>query len=126
MQTTEMGYFGNIWVRQNTMDTKGMAFAGHKHKFDHVTMLVKGSVKVEVEGHEPKEFVAPTFIVIRKEHIHKITSLTDDVIYYCVFAVRDIDGEPIEDMAGADVDPMFNTAVHPDYWTNRSIEEVKV
>jgi hypothetical protein len=119
MQTSEMGFFGNIWLRQNTMPTKGMVFAGHKHKFDHVTMLVKGSIKVEVEGCDPTEYVAPTFVIIRKEYIHRITALVDDTAFYCVFAVRDLDGEPIEDMAHEKVDPMFNSAVPKDYWIAR-------
>lgn len=89
----QMGYYGNIWVRSHYFkkvgDTNG---GGHKHNFDHVTLLVNGSVLVEVEGYEPKEFHAPTFITIDKDHSHKFTALTDDVVYYCVFALRDIDG----------------------------------
>ena len=90
----QMGYFGNIWVRSHTFtkagDTNG---EGHKHNFDHVTLLAVGSVLVEIEGYEPKRFDGPTFIVIDKDHKHKFTALTDDVVYYCVFAVRDLDGE---------------------------------
>ena len=90
----QMGYFGNIWVRSHTFvkagDTNG---GGHTHNFDHVTLLAVGSVLVEIEGYEPKQFDAPTFIVIDKDHKHKFTALTDGVVYYCVFAVRDLDGE---------------------------------
>jgi hypothetical protein len=94
----ELGYFGNIWVRQNTLDKSGDSHAGHKHYFDHVTLLVKGSVQIEVTGNPTKEFTAPTFIVIKKEHEHKITALTDDVLYYCVFALRDMDGNVVDEM----------------------------
>jgi len=90
----QMGYYGNIWVRSHTLakvgDTNG---GGHKHNFDHVTMLAVGSVLVEVEGHDPKEFHGPTFIVIDKNYRHKFTALTDGVVYYCVFAMRDLDGD---------------------------------
>lgn len=115
MTGAELGYFGNIWVRQNTIEKAGESFPGHKHKFDHVTLLVKGSIEVEVEGHPAKQFTAPTFVIIRKEHEHKVTSLTDDVIYYCVFALRNLDGEVIEDMAGAEVDPMSAAPVPKDF-----------
>ena len=88
-----MGYFGNIWVRSHYFPKAGSTNGGgHKHNFDHVTLLAVGSVLVEVEGHEPKEFHAPTFITIDKDHEHKFTALTDGVVYYCVFALRDIDG----------------------------------
>lgn len=92
----QLGFFGNIWVRSHYMHKAGFTNGGgHTHNFDHVTLLAVGSVLVEVEGFEPKEFVAPTFITIEKEHKHKFTALTDGVVYYCVFAMRDSDGEVI-------------------------------
>jgi len=98
MKSIEMGYFGNIWVRQNELEKSGEFHDGHKHYFDHVTLLVKGKVQVQVEGHDAKEFTAPTFIIIKKELEHKITALTDDVVYYCVFALRDNDGNVVDEM----------------------------
>lgn len=116
-KSAELGFFGNIWVRQNTLLKKGDSFPGHKHKFDHVTLLTKGSMSVQIEGHDPKEFVAPTFIVIRKEHNHKITALEDDTMYYCVFALRDLNGEAIQgDIFGQEHDPMSASPVPDDYW----------
>ena len=96
MKSFELGFFGNIWVRQHDLKKAGEFIDGHKHHFDHVSLLTSGRVMVEVDGHPPKEFVAPTFIVIRKEHNHKITALEDDTLWYCVFALRDVDGSPIE------------------------------
>ena len=97
----QLGYFGNIWVRSHTFakagDTNG---GGHYHRFDHVTLLAVGSVEVEVEGHEPKRFDAPNFIVIDKDKKHKFTALTDGVVYYCVFALRDVDGEQTDIYSG--------------------------
>jgi hypothetical protein len=89
----QIGYFGNIWIRQNYIPHAGMFVDGHKHNFDHVSLLVSGTVRVEVDGYEPKEFVGPTFIMIKKEYNHKFTAVTDNVLWYCVFALRDIDGE---------------------------------
>jgi hypothetical protein len=92
----ELGFFGNIWVRQNVLQKAGERFGGHKHEFDHVSLLTKGRVMVEVEGYEPKEFTAPTFIIIKKEYAHDFVALEDDVNWYCVFALRDLDGEVVE------------------------------
>jgi hypothetical protein len=97
----EMGYFGNIWVRQHWLAKKGDDNGGgHTHHFDHVTLLAKGSVRVEVEGCEPKVFTAPTFIVIKKEHKHIFTALEDETLYYCVFALRDVDGNVTDFYSG--------------------------
>jgi hypothetical protein len=89
----QMGYFGNVWIRQNYIPHAGMFTQGHKHHFDHVSLLVCGTALVEVDGFEPKEFTGPTFIMIKKEYSHKFTAVTDNVLWYCVFALRDIDGE---------------------------------
>jgi len=112
----ELGYFGNIWVKQNLLLKGGDNGGGHAHKFDHVTLLCQGKVKVEIEGHEAKEFTAPTFIIIKKEHQHRITALEDNTIYYCVFALRDVDGEVVDDIYGAEHDPTCGAAVDPGYW----------
>lgn len=97
----EIGFFGNIWVRQNWLQSVGDDNGGgHTHHFDHVTLLVKGKVRVDVEGFPPKEFTAPTFIVIKKEHKHKFTALEHETLYYCVFALRDVDGNVTDFYSG--------------------------
>lgn len=113
----ELGYFGNIWVRQNLLEKTGTSTVGHKHKFDHVSLLTQGRVQVHVEGYEPREFSAPTFIVIRKEHNHTFTALADNTIWYCVFALRDLNGEPISDLFDpVRHDPMSSASVPNNYW----------
>ncbi len=116
MKPIELGFFGNIWVRQHILERAGETSPGHIHYFDHVTLLTKGSVRVEVEGKDPKEFTAPTFIVIRKDQMHNITALEDDVNYYCVFALRNIDGEVVEDIFGEQHDPLSAADAPVDYW----------
>jgi hypothetical protein len=62
-----MGYFGNIWVRSHTFAKVGDTNdGGHKHNFDHVTLLAVGSVLVEVEG----------FIYVIRKEIFKPTLQT--------------------------------------------------
>jgi hypothetical protein len=122
MKSFELGYFGNIWVRQNVLELAGEAHDGHEHKFDHVTLLVSGRVSVELEGSEAKEFVAPTFIIIRKEHQHKITALEDGTVYYCVFALRDLDGDVME-VFGSQHDPECSGAKPKGYWENKKLLE---
>jgi hypothetical protein len=122
MKAFELGYFGNIWVRQNVLELAGEAHDGHEHKFDHVTLLVSGRVSVELEGSEAKEFVAPTFIVIRNEHQQKITALEDGTVYYCVFALRDLDGDVME-VFGSQHDPECSGAKPKGYWENKKLLE---
>jgi len=115
MNRYELGFFGNIWVKQNVLELAGEAFDGHEHKFDHVTLLVSGKVSVQIKDNPPKEFTAPTFIVIRKEQQHKITALEDKTIYYCVYALRDLDGEVME-IFGEQHDPESANTKPDGYW----------
>jgi len=101
----DMGYFGNIWVRQNILEKAGQACEGHRHSFDHVSLLTSGAVEVEIQGHPARQFKAPTFIIIRKEHEHKFTALADNTNWYCVFALRDLDGR-VSDLYTMDHDPL--------------------
>ena len=122
----ELGCFGNIWVRQNYFKEAGQTHSGHMHKFDHVTLLTQGTVEVEIEGYPPKQFTAPTFIVIRKEHKHKFTAVTDNVMWYCVYAIRDLDGEPVEELFDPTRhDPMSASAVSDDYWEKANLLDAK-
>ncbi len=122
----ELGYFGNIWVRQNVLKNKGDFAGGHYHLFDHVSLLAKGIVEVEIEGYPPKQFVAPTFIVIKKEFRHKITAITDDVLWYCVFAIRNEDGD-LTDIYPDTSSPFFINSVGENYWSDRKkLEELSI
>lgn len=111
----DLGFFGNIWVKQNHLE-QGDTNKGHKHFFDHVSLLTEGSVEVSVEGCEPKIFTAPTFIIIRKEHNHTFKALSPRVTWYCVFALRDLDGQVIDDLYGTQHDPMSAEKTPDDYW----------
>lgn len=101
----DMGFFGNIWVRQNILEKAGQACEGHKHAFDHVSLLTSGAVEVEIEGYPARQFKAPTFVIIRKEHEHKFTALEDNTNWYCVFALRDLDGN-VSDLYSMKHDPL--------------------
>ena len=115
-KSADLGYFGNIWVRQNVLAGVNNSNQGHEHHFDHVSLLVEGVVRVHVDGYPSKEFTAPTFIVVRKEHRHRFECLSERAVWYCVFALRDLDGEPIEDLYGAQHDPLCSQPVHEGFW----------
>lgn len=116
-ETDELGYFGNIWVRKHYLPKKGDKIEGHKHYFDHVSLLVRGSVSVQIPGDVKKVFKAPTFVVIRKETEHAIISEEDDTVWFCVFAIRDLNGEVLEgeeNIVSAINDPSGNS-LHPKF-----------
>jgi hypothetical protein len=96
----EMGYFGNVWVRKLYFPTKETIHEGHEHKHDHVSLLAHGSVLVEIEGEPVTEFKAPTFITIKANKNHRIIALEDNTVWFCVFALRDENGELADHYTG--------------------------
>lgn len=118
----ELGYFGNVWIMQNHFIKAGATLGAHEHYFDHVSLLAKGRALVEVDGYPPKEFVGPTFIVIKKEKKHKISALDDDTVLFCIFAATNEEAGP-DPIYGVKHSPYGNA---PDgYWESMKELETK-
>jgi quercetin dioxygenase-like cupin family protein len=92
---TKMVCVSNLWVRMMYFTKTGDRNEGHVHNFDHITLLSKGSVEVDVEGNKTK-FTAPQLIYIAKGKRHYLTALEDDTIASCLHALRT--GEREEDI----------------------------
>ena len=103
-----MGDFGNVWLRLQQYPKKDKVVQGHTHFHDHMSLLVKVGLRVYVEGKEPFEVWAssnpevPTFFEVPAEHNHTFLPLEDDTVAYCVFAMRDMNGELTDDKNKSD------------------------
>ncbi len=97
----------NLFVRQMHFKNAGDVELGHKHNFDHITLLARGSLRVRV-GDEQKDFVAPCPIFIHKDIEHELTALEDNTIAHCIHALRD--GNRVEDIVDPEMVPAPN---HP-------------
>lgn len=92
---TKMTCVSNLWLRQMHFIKAGDQNEGHLHNFDHITLLAKGRVVVDVEGNV-SEFSAPHMIYVAAGKRHFLKALEDDTIAYCVHALRT--GEREEDI----------------------------
>ena len=92
---TKMACVSNLWMRQMHFIKAGDRNDGHTHNFDHITLLAKGSVTVDVDGNLT-DFVAPHMIYIAKGKRHYLIAKEDDTLAYCVHALRT--GEREEDV----------------------------
>jgi quercetin dioxygenase-like cupin family protein len=92
---TTMACVSNLWVRMMHFENIGDCNEGHVHNFDHITLLSKGRVAVNVEG-QVTEFTAPHMIYISAGKRHFITSLEDNTVASCLHALRT--GEREEDI----------------------------
>ena len=86
----------NVYCRLMHFKKTGDVENGHCHTYDHGTLLSTGKVLVEMLDDNgqtvlsAKTFVAPSFIFVNKNHMHRITALEDNSIACCIHALRDI------------------------------------
>jgi hypothetical protein len=121
----EVGFVGNVWVRQHWLLKAGDTVGGHAHYHDHVTLLVKGSADVSVNDGPSKRFIAPTFIGIKKEHRHSFVAVEDDTVFYCVFAMRDLEGNVV-DICDEPNMPLYSQESPPFYTLTLPITDDRV
>lgn len=95
---------GNIFIRPNALLSKGHITHGHRHKFDHTTIVFMGSVHVKTTEEDgtviEKDFKAPSYLLIRAGVEHELTALEDDTTYWCVFSLRDSEGRVVQEFDG--------------------------
>lgn len=99
----------NTFFRPNYLERKGDVIHGHAHNFDHVTMVVQGSVEIEAllpDGSTRKVIkrAAGPFqdrvVNIRAGVKHEITALEDGSEFLCIYSHRDPQGESVQKFCG--------------------------
>jgi len=89
-----VGTVSNVFVRQMHFVNIGDEEMGHAHPHDHVTLLAKGQLNVTVNGEETL-FTAPNMIFIKANTEHKLTAASEQVVAYCIHALREETGDII-------------------------------
>lgn len=111
---TDLGFFGNIYARQLVFTRAGDHHPGERHYFDHISLVVRGSVRVDwrdeagVTG--SAVYSAGTDhgrIPIPADRWHTVTALEPQSEAWCLFAVRDTTGEVVMDRQGVELHPYF-------------------
>jgi cupin superfamily acireductone dioxygenase involved in methionine salvage len=97
----------NVFVKMMHFYYKGdeTESYGHSHTFDHITLLARGSVLMEVfkENGSAVEHKAPKLIVTPKNIKHKFTALEANTVLCCIHAVRD--GSDVDSVASQNITP---------------------
>jgi quercetin dioxygenase-like cupin family protein len=107
---SDLAIIGPLGVRRFHLEKVCETNEGHKHNYDHVTLVIRGRIKVQyryekdgqvVEG-ETKEFGPGEHLVVKAEVFHTIKALEPDTVYNCVFSHRDFDGLVTQTYVGND------------------------
>lgn len=95
---------GNIFLRKWRGMAKGHVLNGHKHTFDHTTIVFVGSVHVKAKCPDgrviEKDFTAPAHFLVKADVEHEITALEEGTEMWCVYSHRNAQGEILQEYTG--------------------------
>lgn len=86
----------DVFVKQMLIKRAGTLIPQHSHKYEHLSMLATGSVRVWKDDQLLGDFVAPTGIMIAAHAKHMFLSLEPDTIVYCIHNVTRADAIEVE------------------------------
>ena len=74
---------GGVYCKETRIEA-GKILVQHKHSYDHLSVLSKGSVIVDVDGKQTR-FIAPAVLTIKAGVHHGVRALEDSV-WLCIHA----------------------------------------
>jgi quercetin dioxygenase-like cupin family protein len=86
-------FSAGLYAKQMLLPAKHFAVS-HAHAYDHLSILAKGDVTVEVEGVRT-EYKAPACINILAGQHHTITA-HEDSVWFCIHATQETDADKID------------------------------
>ena len=91
--TSDLVIYAGVLVKTWHVPHTGTVVENHVHTWDHVTLIMSGSVRVFIGGTETGVFAAPALVKIAANKQHYMTTLTDDVRLACIHAVGETEKE---------------------------------
>lgn len=93
----EVHLVDDVFVKQMVVAKAGTFIPQHVHKYDHLSMLAVGSVKLWEDGRYTGEVKAPSGIVIKAGVRHMFQTTEDNTIVYCIHNAARADFAAIEE-----------------------------
>jgi quercetin dioxygenase-like cupin family protein len=110
-ESSDLVIIGPLGIRKFGIEKVCQSHSRHCHPYDHVTIIMRGRVKVaykydengkSVEG-ESREFVAGEYIHIKAGVEHVIKAMEANTKYLCVFSHRDFEGQVVQEYNANDL-----------------------
>lgn len=92
---------GNIFIRPQGPMKKNDVVQGHKHNFDHTTIVFRGAIRVKAVTPGGSVIIREfgenlsngRHFLVKAEVEHEITALVDGTEFWCVYSHRTPQGE---------------------------------
>ena len=95
---------GNVFIRPNLLAKIGDKVGGHKHTFDHTTIVFTGAVHIKAELPNgtviEQDFKAPAHCLILANVKLEITAIEAGTEFWCVYSHRSPQGNVTEHYTG--------------------------
>lgn len=95
MPEVEFTIQDGIFIKQMHMINKGVYVPQHSHKYEHASMLARGSVRCWKDDILVGDFKAPIPINVQAGCKHTFMSLEPDTILYCIHRTDRVGGVEI-------------------------------
>ena len=87
----------DLFVKTATVADAGTIIPTHAHRYDHITLLAYGSMRIVAGDEMLGDFTGPVGVLIKAGVKHTMTTLTDGVVFACIHALRGTDGVEIDE-----------------------------
>jgi quercetin dioxygenase-like cupin family protein len=96
--SVEIKLTDDLFIKTATVADAGTIIPTHAHRYDHITLLAYGSMRVEAGGEMLGDYTGPVGILIRAGVKHTMTTLTEGVVFACIHALHGTEGVEIDEM----------------------------
>lgn len=96
--SVEIKLTDDLFIKTATVADAGTIIPTHAHKYDHITLLAYGSMRVQSGDDNPADFVGPVGILIPAGVKHTFMTLTPGVVFACIHALHGTDGVEIDEL----------------------------
>lgn len=86
-------FAAGVYAKQMTLPANHFAVK-HSHSYDHISILAKGHVSVDVGG-VVDEYRAPACITIKAGNKHRIVA-HEDSVWFCIHATDETDQDKVD------------------------------
>lgn len=94
--TTELLVYAGIFCKVWTVADAGTLLPQHSHQWDHISLIVAGSVQIWRGDEDIGDYHAPAMVRIPAHTFHKFLTLSPGVVIACVHAVGEADAVVVE------------------------------
>jgi quercetin dioxygenase-like cupin family protein len=95
--STEIKMLDGIFVKSMVIQRAGDTVPQHSHVYDHISVLIRGSVRVWRDDLDCGEYQAPAGLTIKAFSKHRFMALEDDTAVLCVHDIGTAESVAVAD-----------------------------